>query len=352
MARLSANGWQNTRRARGAQQWQSQGGGFAQAGFNYEGGGSRGDSGSRYDSSSTREPDASPRHSETSSRHDSNRFDDRQKYENGPQHEGSRYHSAAKHDAGKSFEANRDLGDNASGEQAIPASLVDAFDKKITSVQQEISSSLQEATSKDNEKFDLIFSILIELQRRQAQLEESMRSLKTQLQRTNPPVAMQMGAPVQQQQQQQGPIPNGNNSPSCSSPASPQGASSMGQHQVCFPAGQVPMGQQCGSMMGPDGSMQMVFVMNSPSGSQMPPYGAPQMMCGGPMPAMQQQMPVHFVPPGQGNFGEEFQMGAGAQADRGGAAAEGSGGQPQEGAQQATTADGQASEVGAQVEGK
>ncbi|CAK0854190.1 unnamed protein product, partial [Prorocentrum cordatum] len=206
MARLSANGWQHTRRARGAQQWQSQGGGFAQAGFNYEGGGSRGDSGSRYDSSSTREPDASPRRSETSSRQHSARFDDRHKYERGPHQEGgSTCNSSARHDANTKFEA-------------ISVSLVDAFDKKITSVQKELSTSLQEATSKDNEKFDLIFSVLIELQRRQAQLEESMRSLKTQLQQTIPPVAMQMGGPVQQQ----GPIQNGSNSASCRSPASPQ----------------------------------------------------------------------------------------------------------------------------------
>jgi len=231
MARLSANGWQHTRRARGAQQWQSQGGGFAQAGFNYEGGGSRGDSGSRYDSSSTREPDASPRRSETSSRQHSARFDDRHKYERGPHQEGgSTCNSSARHDANTKFE--------------------------------ELSTSLQEATSKDNEKFDLIFSVLIELQRRQAQLEESMRSLKTQLQQTIPPVAMQMGGPVQQQ----GPIQNGSNSASCRSPASPQGASSMGQQPVCVPAGQMPMGQQCGSMIGPNGSMQMVFVVNSSTG--------------------------------------------------------------------------------------
>lgn len=357
MARLSASGWQSTRRARGAQQWQSQGGGFAQAGFNYEGGGSRVDSGSRYDSSSKREPDASPMHSETSSRRDSNRCDDRQKYENGPQQEGSNHHVSAKHYASKKFEATRELGDNAFGEQAIPASLVDAFDKKITSVQQEVSSSLQEATSRDNQKFDLIFGILTELQRRQVQLEESVRSLKTQRQRTSPPVAVHMRAPVQQQQQ--GPIPNGSSSsPSCSSPAPPQGASSMGQPPVCFPARQVPLVQQCGSMVGPDGSMQMALVTDSPTRSQMPPDGAPQsatqMMCSGPMPAVQQQqMPMHFVPPGQGGFGEEFQMGVGALADQASAAVEGSGGQPQEGAQQASTADdGQATEVSAQVEGK
>jgi len=268
MARLSANGWQHTRRARGAQQWQSQGGGFAQAGFNYEGGGSRGDSGSRYDSSSTREPDASPRRSETSSRQHSARFDDRHKYERGPHQEGgSTCNSSARHDANTKFEA-------------ISVSLVDAFDKKITSVQKELSTSLQEATSKDNEKFDLIFSVLIELQRRQAQLEESMRSLKTQLQQTIPPVAMQMGGPVQQQ----GPIQNGSNSASCRSPASPQGASSMGQQPVCVPAGQMPMGQQCGSMIGPNGSMQMVFVVNSSTGNQMSPYGASQVMCSSAVP--------------------------------------------------------------------
>merc|ERR1719510_671715 len=40
---------------------------------------------------------------------------------------------------------------------------------------------LEEATKKENEKFDLIFSILVGLQKRQAQLEDSVQSAKAQL---------------------------------------------------------------------------------------------------------------------------------------------------------------------------
>lgn len=311
MARLSANGWRDTRRVRGTSQWQSHGPGLAQTGSNYDGGHGRYDSGNRYDSSSTRESQASPRYSEGSSRHDSARHEDRTKYDSNEKSDGPKYSAAAaaaKCDANKKFEAAREPEQNGSEEQVISASLIGAFEKKITSVQQEMSSSLQEATSKENEKFDLIFSILIELQRRQAQLEESVRSLKTQLQRMNGPMTMQMGASAQpQQQQQQGQMQTSSNgSTSNSTHNGTQVSSPMGQQQMCFTGGQM----QCGNMVGHDGSMQMVFVMNSPNGSQMP-YAIPQMMCpSGAMPAMQQQMPVQFVPQGQGNNSDEYQWGA------------------------------------------
>jgi len=47
-------------------------------------------------------------------------------------------------------------------------------------MKQDFTSALTKISSKENEKFNLIFSILSELQQRQAQLEDSVRSLKTQ----------------------------------------------------------------------------------------------------------------------------------------------------------------------------
>mmetsp|Transcript_31722 Transcript_31722/g.74097 ORF Transcript_31722/g.74097 Transcript_31722/m.74097 type:complete len:204 (-) Transcript_31722:201-812(-) len=55
-----------------------------------------------------------------------------------------------------------------------------ALDKRMATMKQDFTSALTKISSKENEKFNLIFSILSELQQRQAQLEDSVRSLKTQ----------------------------------------------------------------------------------------------------------------------------------------------------------------------------
>merc|ERR1719343_1585996 len=72
---------------------------------------------------------------------------------------------------------------------------------------QEMSQAIHEVTTKDNEKFDLIFSILTELQRRQAELEESVRGLKAHF--ANGGASGTAGStpqqqPIQNGQQQQG----------------------------------------------------------------------------------------------------------------------------------------------------
>lgn len=43
--------------------------------------------------------------------------------------------------------------------------MIASLEKKIQSAQADMNQALQAITSKENEKFDLIFSILIELQR-------------------------------------------------------------------------------------------------------------------------------------------------------------------------------------------
>jgi hypothetical protein len=314
MARLSTNnGWRDSRQVQGRQQWQTQGSGRSQGGFNSY---NSYNSGNRYDSGSKRESEPSPRYSEGSSRHEGSRTDERPKYDN-PQSEkygastaqSGKYDNpqSGKYDSSKKYEEQSPRDEQDAGQ--VPASLVDAFEKKLNTVKQEMTTSLQETTSKENEKFDLIFSILIELQRRQAQLEESVRSLKTQLQQMNGTMPMQMGPQPQQgqpQQPQQGqpqqPQQQGAGSPSNGSPSAQQASSPMGQQQMCFSNGQMPMGQQSMPMVGADGSMQMMFAMNSPSGGNMMPQMMPVMMgSNGMMLAMQQQMPVQFVPPQDGS---------------------------------------------------
>lgn len=56
---------------------------------------------------------------------------------------------------------------------------------RIDSMSQEFIDNLRKLGEKGNEKFDLIFSILTELQNRQAQLEETVRVLQSQVNATN-----------------------------------------------------------------------------------------------------------------------------------------------------------------------
>jgi len=52
------------------------------------------------------------------------------------------------------------------------------LEKQLSGIQQDFVQALQRIGGKENEKFDLIFAILSELQNRQAQLEESVRAMK------------------------------------------------------------------------------------------------------------------------------------------------------------------------------
>lgn len=94
--------------------------------------------------------------------------------------------------------------------ETVPQSQISLLESRISSVQQEMSQALQDVTNKENEKFDLIFSILTELQLRQTQIEESVRTLKTQFGTINgcgpappPPPSPQPQTPSQTSSQQQ-----------------------------------------------------------------------------------------------------------------------------------------------------
>merc|ERR1719371_77199 len=58
--------------------------------------------------------------------------------------------------------------------------MLSGLEKRLTGVQQDFTQAIHKISEKENEKFDLIFAILSELQQRQAHLEESVRSLKAQ----------------------------------------------------------------------------------------------------------------------------------------------------------------------------
>lgn len=171
---------------------------------------------------------------------------------------------------------------------------VASLETKVSTVQQDLTTALQEVTTKENEKFDLIFSILVELQRRQAQLEESVRSLKVHYSANG----MDQKSDQQGQQLQTAPQPQ------------------QGQ-QISYMAQQMPMGQNFGSMTTADGS-QAYFtpvVMAPQNGAPQMQFVMPQMgmmSAAGPMQQMPQQMAMQFVSQDpQIAVGDQYQWGAG-----------------------------------------
>jgi hypothetical protein len=89
---------------------------------------------------------------------------------------GSEFHSNGGPDA-DSFTAKDSITEKRSTD--IPG-MISGLDKKLSGVQQAFTQEIHKISEKENEKFDLIFAILSELQSRQGQLEESLRSLKAQ----------------------------------------------------------------------------------------------------------------------------------------------------------------------------
>lgn len=151
---------------------------------------------------------------------------------------------------------------NGGGREATEQAIL-GLEKQIVNVKRDMNTAIQEATTKDNEKFDLIFSILTELQRRQASMEESIRGLR------------QMFGPDGQRAQggaassmPQFPKPNMDGS-SMAMPPMPLGG------QGFMMASGPQMGQQ---FMAPDGTPMQVVVMSPGQAGQM--YGMPQMMPG------------------------------------------------------------------------
>uniref|UniRef100_A0A7S1PVS1 Uncharacterized protein n=1 Tax=Alexandrium catenella TaxID=2925 RepID=A0A7S1PVS1_ALECA len=99
---------------------------------------------------------------------------------NGPtRHDhGTAHHNGYNSTISSSSSASRDHGGDSGG--ASPAAALAEVEKRIAAMQHDFKQALHKVNGKDNEKFDLIFAILSELQSRQAQLEETVRALKAQ----------------------------------------------------------------------------------------------------------------------------------------------------------------------------
>lgn len=258
--------------------------------------------------------------------------------------------SGANNGTGRNGRGNSGNHGISGGECNLTQAEIASLESKIANIHTDMNTAVSEITAKENEKFDLIFSILIELQKRQAQLEDSVRSLKVQLgaQGTSGPAATatpngtsQNGASPQGQGQQSMQFGNGVGLPTpATAPFTPtngqmasnqmgnqmngQGSSagaqmnSQGNSQMNGPmpgqmfinGGQMPMGgQQYGNMVAADGSqafftnMTNVVLVASPTNMQQMPYGVPQMMSPqgaiSNLPAMPQQVAVQYVNQGQ-----------------------------------------------------
>eukprot|EP00929_Paragymnodinium_shiwhaense_P010069 TRINITY_DN114555_c0_g1_i1.p1 TRINITY_DN114555_c0_g1~~TRINITY_DN114555_c0_g1_i1.p1 ORF type:complete len:317 (+),score=86.94 TRINITY_DN114555_c0_g1_i1:41-952(+) len=154
------------------------------------------------------------------------------------------------------------------GGHAGPEQAILGLEKQIVNVKRDMNQAIQEATTKDNEKFDLIFSILTELQRRQASLEESVRGLRQVFGPDGPRPQGQPGVPPFPKPGVDMPMPNG------AGMGMPMGG------QGFMMANGAQMGQQ---FVAPDGTPMQVVVMSPSQASQM--YGMmPMMPPGGGMP--------------------------------------------------------------------
>jgi hypothetical protein len=234
------------------------------------------------------------------------------KYESGGKYEQGSHHERGSHGSRRGADESSSGGRNNSGGgqnqpsikgEMMPQAMIAALEKQISGAHACMTQALNEITGKENEKFDLIFGILIELQNRQAQLEESVQSLKSQL---PPPqggmVQQQIGGqqsqPAQGQPQQMNSQQYGGNS------GSPQNFNQMGNQMGNQTNGQMfmPMNQQYGNMVSADGSqafcmpmqnMQSVVVVQAPQGMQQMPQGM-QMQYAMPQ-MMQPQMAMQYV---------------------------------------------------------
>jgi len=163
--------------------------------------------------------------------------------------------------------------------------MISGLEKKVAGVTQDFTQAIHKISEKENEKFDLIFAILSELQTRQAHLEESVRSLKSQFGGSQPQQMMQQ--PQQMMQQQQQMQQQQMNGQMCA-----QMNGNMGGNQQ-------PMQQ---TFMQPDGSQMMMqqvmqpqqmMIMSPPNNGGMQCIAVPQMMT--PQGAIVQQMPQQMA---------------------------------------------------------
>lgn len=151
------------------------------------------------------------------------------------------------------------LGLSQSQQLLNPALAIADVERQLASAQEQMQQALIGITSKENEKFDLIFSILIELQKRQGRLEESVRSLKARLPQAGGSGTRQMA----------------------------DGGASMNSYSMnggyMMQMGDMPMGQQGYFNAGPGmmlvsgplpcGAMGDEFAVNGPVGMQFPGQG-------------------------------------------------------------------------------
>jgi hypothetical protein len=133
-----------------------------------------------------------------------------------------------------------------------------AFEKRVYGAQQEMQQMVHDVTAKDNQKFDLIFGILQEIQTRQQKLEDSVRSLKSQVNNSQCSQGdSNQGNYQQHHQQQTGPQIGGQNY--CNGGCGGQ----FGQHQFQMPGS--PMNQQM-NYMSPMGGQQFNGMMSGMPG--------------------------------------------------------------------------------------
>jgi len=171
--------------------------------------------------------------------------------------------------------------------------LLNGIEQRLASQQQDFTSAIHKINEKENEKFDLIFAILSELQQRQANLEESVRSLKAQ-------------------------YPNGNNTSQLPQQQAQFGSSGgvgqsyMGGQMNGNMGNQQPMQQQFAGVMQPDGTFvmqpQQMIIMAPPASGGMQYMAAPQMMTqtGAVVQQMPTQMAMQFIAQNCNEMGQPF----------------------------------------------
>jgi len=181
--------------------------------------------------------------------------------------------------------------------------MLNTIEKRLSGMQQDFTHAIHKVSEKENEKFDLIFAILSELQQRQAHLEESVRSLKAQYPNGNNSTP---------QPQQQAPCGNGQYGQ-----MNGQMGGQMNGNMVNGQMNQQPM-QQFAGVMQPDGTVmqqqmimqpqQMIIMQPQNPNGGMQYMQAPQMMQS--QGAIVQQMPapmaMQFIAQNCSEMGQNF----------------------------------------------
>lgn len=196
-----------------------------------------------------------------------------------------------------------------------PQSTIVDLEKRLDNVKHDFAQQLEKIGGKETEKFDLIFAILTDLQSQQAQLEESVRTLKKELCGPQQAGANATGSNMPPQLQGQFNGNMGNPGQFSPSGGNQQGFVQAGGQMSPSMGNQQPM--QFASVMQPDGSQAMFtavpqMMVVSPTNAGMQFAAMPQMMPpAGQMQPMSPQMAVQFV--GQGPYpGGEATHGAAA----------------------------------------